>query len=299
MDEKNQTITLEVKNEELEVRVDAYLKEKTPENLNKLIDRIVRSRILVPANAGADHKPQPCLITNPENGSFLPVYTSLQQVPKEPRSTGVINMPYLNANNMVADGTEVAGIVINPFTQNLVFKRALVEKIKTVEAQREADAKRIPLTPEQYLVFERKQFEFGHLPRNFFTRGKELIDELCEKKENFIDELFEEGYQQNRMYPYLPEDFSVMVMNISDNFVIVRVDLPKKDIGTPSCRRVYLTWDDKIGSGKYLTIERTKKEEVNLLGEFVSDGRHIDHGEAPAEGAELQRIIDLHQEQGA
>jgi hypothetical protein len=35
---------------------------------------------------------------------------------------------------------------------------------------------------------------------------------------------------------------------------------------------------------------------VNLLGEVASDGSHVEHGEAPAEGTELQRIIDLQQE---
>ena len=30
-----------------------------------------------------------------------------------------------------------------------------------------------------------------------------------------------------------------------------------------------------------------------MLGEFDEDGKHIDHGEAPVEGAELQKIMDL------
>lgn len=42
------------------------------------------------------------------------------------------------------------------------------------------------------------------------------------------------------MYPYLPEDFSVMVMDLSDSLLIVRVDLPVRDMGVPSCFRVYL-----------------------------------------------------------
>jgi hypothetical protein len=298
MEDKKKAMTPEVKNEELEALVDAYLLEKTPENLNKLVDHITRCRVLIPANSDGKNKPVPCLISNPQNGMFLPIYSCMEQVPREPKSTGIINMPYLNANHMVAQGSEVAGIVINPFSQNLVFKRPLVEKIEEVETQRRVAAQRsgMPMTPEQYRIFERKQFEFGNFPKNFFMKGKELMDELCNRKEAYVDQLFEEGYRENRMYPYLTEDFSVMVMSISSELTVVRVDLPNQDIGTPSCRRVYLVWNEQTNLGRYMTIERTPDENVNLLGEVASDGSHVEHGEAPAEGTELQRIIDLQQE---
>jgi hypothetical protein len=155
------------------------------------------------------------------------------------------------------------------------------------------------MTEAQYLVFERRQFEFGHFPKAFFANGREVIDGLCEKKEAYVDELFEAGYQQNRMYPYLPEDFSVMVMQITQDTRIIRVDLPEKDMGVPACRRIYLSWNERSGKGRYLAIESTRVKGVDVLGEVVADGKHIEHGEAPVEGAELQRIIDLLSEQNA
>jgi hypothetical protein len=124
-----------------------------------------------------------------------------------------------------------------------------------------------------------------------------VIDGLCEKKEEYVDQLFEAGYQQNRMYPYLPEDFSVMIMNITKELQIIRIDMPEKDTGIPSCRRIYLSWNEQTGKGRYLTIERTQVRGLDLLGEFAEDGRHIEHGEAPVEGAQLQRILELIQEQ--
>ena len=212
-------------------------------------------------------------------------------------------MPYLAANQMVAAQREdqVSGVVINPFTDNLIFKRPLIEKIEEVEKIRKsgAKAKTMQLTPEQYLQFERKQFEFGFLPKRFFEQGKKMLDELCEKKEEYIDSFFEECYQQKRMYPYLPEDFSVMVMNISEKLLVIRVDLPNKDMGIPSCYRVYFSWNSSTDMGRYFTIERTKDAGVHLLGEFGRDWKHIDHGAAPVEGAELQRVLDLIQEQNS
>jgi hypothetical protein len=289
------------KNKELEEMIELYLGEQTPENLNKLVNHIRTCRVLVPANVDEQKRPQPCLISHAKSGIFLPVYTCQEQIPREPRSAGVLNMPFLDANKLVAQqGEKVAGLVINPFSHNLIFKRALVERIEEVEKERKkaGTLKKVTMTQEQYLAFERKQFEFGYFPRAFFEKGREVVDGLCEKKESYVDELFEAGYQQNRMYPYLPEDFSVMVMNITAELLIIRVDLPDKDFSIPSCRRIYLSWNEQTGKGRYLTIERTKDPGADLLGEFGADLRHIDHGTAPVEGAELQRIIDLVSEQG-
>ena len=288
-------MTLDVKNEDVEEKIALYLKEKTGENLNTLIELIRTRRVLVPANVNEENKPVPCLISSPNNGMFLPIYTSKKEIPQEPKSAAIVNMPFLAVNNMVfQQGEKVAGIVINPFTQNLIFKSALVEKIEEVEKKRRegTQPKKMQLTPEQYMLFERKQFEFGFLPKRFFEQGKQMLDELCEKKEEYIDQFFEECYQQKRMYPYLPEDFSVMVMDM-DSALVVRVDLPTRDMGVPSCFRVYFSWEEDKNEGRYFTIERTPKPDKHLLGEFKKDWKHVDYGEAPAEGAELQKVLDI------
>lgn len=292
-------MTLDVKNEDVEEKIAQYLEDKTGENLNTLIELIRTRRVLVPANVNEENKPVPCLISSPNNGMFLPIYTSKKEIPQEPKSAAIVNMPFLAVNNMVfQQGEKVAGIVINPFTQNLIFKSALVEKIEEVEKKRRegAQPKKMQLTPEQYMLFERKQFEFGFLPKRFFEQGKQMLDELCEKKEEYIDQFFEECYQQKRMYPYLPEDFSVMVMDM-DSALVVRVDLPTRDMGVPSCFRVYFSWEEDKNEGRYFTIERTPEPDKHLLGEFKKDWKHVDYGEAPAEGAELQKVLDIIRQQ--
>lgn len=109
-------------------------------------------------------------------------------------------MPFLATNNMVFQQDEkVSGIVINPFTQNLIFKRALVEKIEEVEKKRKegAQPKKMQLTQEQYLLFERKQFEFGFMPKRFFAQGKQMMDDLCEKKEEYMDSFLRNVISRN------------------------------------------------------------------------------------------------------
>lgn len=298
-------LTLDVKNEKLEELVKQYTDEKNADNLNALIEELRKCRLLVPANINEEKKPVPCMLNSKDKGMYFPVYTALKQIPQSPRSEAIINMPYLAVNEMTAQQQEnLGGVAINPFTDNLIFKMPLVLRIQEVEKKRrelakqggEPKKKTLQLTPEQYLQFERRQFEFGFLPKRFFEQGQAFMDELCEKKEEYIDQLFEEAYQEKRRYPYLPEDFSVMVMNIAEDLLIVRVDLPAQDMAAPSCLRIYLAWNEVAGSGRYLTIETVKDLKERKLGELTLDWKKVDHGVAPVEGAELQYVIDLLQD---
>ena len=298
-------LTLDVKNEKLEELVKQYTDEKNADNLNALIEELRKCRLLVPANINEEKKPVPCMLNSKDKGMYFPVYTALKQIPQSPRSEAIIKMPYLAVNEMTAQQQEnLGGVAINPFTDNLIFKMPLVLRIQEVEKKRrelakqggEPKKKTLQLTPEQYLQFERRQFEFGFLPKRFFEQGQTFMDELCEKKEEYIDQLFEEAYQEKRRYPYLPEDFSVMVMNIAEDLLIVRVDLPAQDMAAPSCLRIYLAWNEVAGSGRYLTIETVKDAKERKLGELTLDWKKVDHGVAPVEGAELQYVIDLLQD---
>lgn len=136
------SMTLDVKNEDVEAQIELYLKEKTGENLNALIELMRTRRVLVPANLNDEKKPVPCLINSPKNGMFLPIYTSKRRFRNLPRSEAVINMPFLATNNMVFQQDEkVSGIVINPFTQNLILNVQLVEKSRKVEKKRKEGAR--------------------------------------------------------------------------------------------------------------------------------------------------------------
>ena len=178
-------LTLDVKNDKLEELVHQYTAEKNAENLNTLIEEIHKCRLLVPANLNEEKRPVPCMLNSKEKGVYFPIYTSRQHIPESPKSEAIINMPYLAVNEMTAQQQEhLGGIAINPFTDNLIFKMPLVLRIQEVEKARKSAPKKktMQLTPEQYLKFERRQFEFGFLPKRFFEQGKAMVDELCERK---------------------------------------------------------------------------------------------------------------------
>ena len=298
--ELDRQMTLNVQNEGVEKAVDTYLEERTNENLSRLINELCRCRLLVPAVVNEENKPFPLTITSKDQTQkFIPVYTSVTQIPKEPKIPGILNLPYLVINNMAAnEKADLDGIVINPFTQNLVFQKPLTVKIKAnLEAlSKKKGPKPVQVTEQQYNMLARKHYEFNFLPKKFFEGGQAFMDELCEKKEELIDALYEESYQEKRLYPYLPEDFSVMIMDISEELLIVRVDFPEQNMSVPSCYRIYMTWNTKEQTGRFFTVEKTKDAEAKLLGEMDAKIKHVSHGEAPVEGAELQAVIDLHKE---
>ena len=84
-----------------------------------------------------------------------------------------------------------------------------------------------------------------------------------------------------------------MALDIAEDLTLIRVDLPERDMTPPLCYRLYLTFNPLTKRAGYYTIEMGKEKNTRMLGEFGGDGKHIDHGEAPVEGAELQKIMDL------
>lgn len=296
--------TLEVQNPEVEKLIDVYKEENTPDNLNLLLNKARLARFLVPANVAENKQPLPMMIKNDEGELFLPIYTSKSHIEKAPKSPAILNMPFLALVQLAVNSpTNISGIVINPFTNNLVFKDKLLQKIDEVEKNRakaagagnqgvQGKTKAIKLDAKQYAVFERKQFELIFLPHKLFTEGKSFVDTLADKKEQYIDELYEESYQQKKMYPYLEEEFSVMALSISENLLAIRVDFQERDKTVGCSHRAYITWDNITEEAHYYLIE-VAPEKKTLLAEINGEHKHIVHGEAPAEGAELQMILDL------
>jgi hypothetical protein len=288
-------MTIEIENKELGELIVEYNENKDAQHLTALVNHIINCRVLVPAMMNDDKSPAPAFIQNDDGELYMPIYTSAKHIPQEPASPLIINMPFMAVVEMaVTPDFNVEGVFINAFTDSLIFKLPLLQKIYNVEKDKTQGV--IPLdqlTDEQYHIWSRKQVEFTLLPKKLFEEGEKFITELSDGKEEYMDKLYEEFYQEKRMYPYLEEEFSVMTMNISEDISIVRVDFPERYMEVPSCYRVYLVWDKQKDEGKYYTIEKTMNDSIRLLGEVIPEISHVSHGEAPNDGNELQTIIDL------
>ena len=187
---------------------------------------------------------------------------------------------------------ELTGLVINPFSDNLVLKTELVRKLHEAD-QKAAQMRQVKMTPQQFNVFVKKQVEFGVLPKRLYAEGETFVQKLCEEREAFVNQIFAETYKEPKLYPYTEADYSVMALDIAEDLTLIRVDLPEKALAAPLCYRIYITFNPQTKKAGYYTIEMTAEKEVRALGQILPDGRHESLGEAPVEGAELQKIMDL------
>ena len=69
---------------------------------------------------------------------------------------------------------ELTGLVINPFSDNLVLKTELVRKLHEAD-QKAAQMRQVKMTPQQFNVFVKKQVEFGVLPKRLYAEGETTL----------------------------------------------------------------------------------------------------------------------------
>ena len=285
------------KNETLLKLLKEYKSEATAEKLNILVTELVKCTIYVPAMINAEKKPVPKLMKAPDGKAFLGIYTDREQVPEKERKDSLLVMPYLVANNVVLHSDDqIQGVVLNPFTDNLVLKKELVLRIDEVEKRKsemKPEGKSFAMTERDYNQFERTQFEVGYMPDKLFSEGQAFIDRLTKDRENYIDEMFEDSYKEKRMYPLLPEDFSVMPISLTDDITIVRVDMPEKDTGFGNAYRIYICYNKASNEGRYFRIAQGKEKGEVYLEEVTKEKKYIRVQEAPVEGTELSTITQL------
>jgi len=123
-------VTMEITNDKLEEAIKVYLSERTKENLGIVLNLLRPTKLLVPAMLKAPNQPVPCFLKSGTGETFLAVYTSKEQIPAEPKSQAILSMPFPACNDIVVkEELKLMGMVVNPFTDNLVLRKELVEKL--------------------------------------------------------------------------------------------------------------------------------------------------------------------------
>lgn len=289
----NEKTIMEITNDKLEQAIKEYAAERTKENLSAVLNLLRPTKLLVPAMLKAPNQPVPCFLKNSNDEQFLVVYTSKAQIPEEPKSQAILSMTFPACNSVVVKPElKLTGMVINPFSDNLVLKTELVQKLHEAD-MKAGQMKKVKMTPEQFQVFVKKQVEFGILPKRLHTEGGAFVKQLCEEKESLVNQIFAEAYRETKLYPYTESDYSVMALDIAEDLTLIRIDLPEKGMIPTLCHRVYITFDPITQKAGYYTIEMTKEKSVRQIGRILPDGKREDLGEAPVEGAELQKVMDL------
>lgn len=310
-------VEMNKKAEKLEQLIEAYLKEPGQENFEALVSTMHSSSFLLPAmlpntpeiqamkkaakeNPGQQVKlpegvvPIPSIVRNKEGITCVPIYTSSDQIPAEPKHDMVMRMPFKSCSTLALDpNIGASGILINPFSKSIFLKKELLEAIQKAEVPNPQGAKQIKVSQKQYRIMMRQRAEFINFPAMVFSQGEEFMNMLSNEKETIVNRIYQRTFQEPSLYPYSESDFSVLPLNIQEDLMLIRVDLPAIKEKAQMCYRVYITWQSETKQPHYFTIECGKEKGERNLGGIDADGKHLEYGEAPVEGAEIQRILDI------
>lgn len=300
----------------LEQAADAFIKEKTKDNFVKMMEELEKASVFLPAmfpeemdeetkamikagksvKVSKDTKIVPCLLKNNSGEQMLPIFSSGRHIPKERRSPALLNMPFLNCVNMaLSNADKIKAVVLNPFTQNIVVSKEMMEVAR--KRGKMTNAKAVQVTEKQFHYLAHRRFTYETLPKFLFTGSKEALEKLQREEGQLLISLCASLYPEKIKPPYRAEAFSTMTLNITDNLQITRIDLPEQYVAIGSCIRAYAVWKRDSETLKYYTVEKAqdivKKEETQRLGGILPDGSHANFGQMPDNGAELERIMNL------
>lgn len=300
----------------LEQAADTFIGDKTKDSFVRMMEELEKADIFLPAmfpeemdeeskamiQAGKDvkiskdTKIMPCLLKKESGEQVLPVFSSGRHIPKERRSPALLNMPFLNCVNMaLSNPDKINAVVLNPFTQNIIISKEMLEVAR--KRGKMANAKAVKVTEEQFHYLAHRRFAYETLPRFLFANPKEALEKLQREEGQLLVSLCAFLYPEKIRLPYTAEAFSTMILNITENLQITRIDLPEQYVTVGSCIRAYTVWKRGSETLNYYTVEKAedivKKRETQRLGGILPDGSHADFGEMPDNGAEIERIMSL------
>lgn len=295
------------KNQELEQLLNKMKQDGTKESMEQMMNCLQQCDLFLPAvlpkntdpklmKALAESKsqkqpipkgivPQPALLENKEGKRFLPIFSSEEQITKGPqRYPLTLGMPFQSCMDFIAKQKGITGIVINAFDQNIILN---------TNVQKEPQQQEVRLTKEQLHAVVRQKLEADVLPSLIFEKKAALVEELKEDAGKVLVELYTELYPDQVPCPYDEDEFELMALNIRDDLTVIRLTLPEKHLVPGTCPMLLLAWNPIQETIRYCGIVKGKEGTPSHIMEALQDGSKKDLGEAPADGSELQYMIDL------
>lgn len=300
-------------NSQLESAVEDFAKDRQKDKYARVMEILEKSTVLVPAmppqgldeetqrlmNEGKavqlskDVKVVPCLLRKDTGEQTLPIYTSMAQIPQDKKSPALLSMPFHTCLSMIMGNQNgVETMVLNPFTHNMLLSKPILE---VAEKRRNmmGESKQIKVTEKQFRQLVHNRMALFLLPQHLFENSEEGLRRLQNEKGDFLLQFYRESYPDNMPVSpaAVPDDFSVMTMNVTEDMQITRVDMPDNTDKKGMCYRVYTVWLHKTHELFYYTLEKT--DQGNYFGQVTSDGKHELVEPAPDNGAEIEAVMNL------
>lgn len=312
---------LEKKTNECAVLVKKFAAERTKENMIALMTTLENAVVFVPIATTTDMpaevleeakkggkvmlpkgtKVQTKLLKASDGSMIFPVFTSADEMQHEGINKQIMLMPFVEcARVVVKDPEKIKALVVNPFTDNVgivepllkaaIDRKEAFQKAKAAAEANGGEVKEIKVTEKQFHQLNRSRVEYAILPQRLFAEKDAFLEEIYQKKGDFFFENYKKGYGEKVPCPYTEEQFSVMILNMRANFQMICVDLPNEKLQVGMCYKLYMTWNQDTDEFHYFTIERGK--DGRKLGEVNEERKHQIIGDAPAEGSEMNTIMD-------
>lgn len=230
-------------------------------------------------------RPQPCILQSAEGENLLAIFTSEAEMKKNkqaPKFPLTMRVAFEDCVKLIRQSKEIAGAVINPFTHNVIFR---VEENKPKQET-------IQVTMEEFHILTRQKMESFYLPKTLFDKKEEAVERLRDEQGEYLKELYEDLYDTEVACPYVPEDFEIMNLNISDELFLIRIAMPDKYAVDKTCPCVIVGWNGKEQTIRYFAIVLGEGNKA-FLYELKNGGTAVNLGEAPSEGSELTTVIDI------
>lgn len=262
-----------------------------PQGLDKEAQKMMQEGRQVPVPR--DAKIMPCMLRKDNGGQVLPIFTSMQQIPKDKKSPAVLAMPFFSCVAMVMSNQEkIEAIVLNPFSHNVALPKGILE---VAEKRRNAlqQTKTIKMTEKQFQEWVHNRVALYLLPKYLFEHKEEGLKQLQKEEGDFIIQFYKEAYPEGRKESVAaaPDDFSVMTLNLTDNMQMTRVDMPAETVKKGMCYRVYAVWLRDVEEVRYYTFEKT--DQGDYIGRIMPDGKHELTEPAPDNGAEIEAVMNM------
>lgn len=302
-------------NEELEAQIKVFRDAQTKDNMVKVLQLLDKTMIMQPAllpanmtpqmmqhmaqagNGPMDPKmrPQPVVFKNNNGDNFLPIFTSKQQIPEGQKYPAMLFVPFKECAKIAAKPeAKINGIVVNPFTDNLVLHQAAFQGAAQNANPVAAAVRKVEeLSGKQKQAICCNKF-IEEMTKRFFREKEAFFDFVGEKKEETVCELFQTYYESQKMdveFSYLPDDFDVMSLYISDTIRLVRIGMPDRNMIIGSYTGVLMFFNPTTGQAVCYAMKKGEKKKGNTYGEIDGNGIYTDLGEAPGEGEELYALM--------
>lgn len=233
----------------------------------------------------------PCLLKKETGEQALPIFTSVAQIPPEKMSPSVVAMPFMSCVAMyMANQDKVAEIVVNPFSELMILTRSILE---VADKRRKAatEIKTVQLTREQFQNFAHNRVALYLLPKYLFTNGLQGLEEFQREEGALMMRFYEQVYPKETGCGFRAEDFSLMILNLTDNIQLTRLDMPDAVNKKGMCYRVYAAFKRDTEEVSYYALEYTK--DGKFIAKVTKDGKHEIVEPAPDNGAEIEAIMNL------